>query len=97
MSNDISYFRRKSQALGRKMGQDGLENQRKSQMINNISTLDVETTNTISLFFADPTPFLKTLVSALTSFVKENMGAANLTADMLATMFKVRDVYFSKK
>merc|ERR1712223_1371681 len=86
MSNDISYFRRKSQALGRKMGQ---ESQRISATFNNIDTLDVDTTNTISLFFADPTPFLKTLVSSLTIFVKENTEAANLTVEILSTMFKV--------
>ena len=49
----------------------------------------MDTTNTISLFFADPTPFLKTLVSALTIFVKENTEAANLTVEILSTMFKV--------
>merc|ERR1712223_758247 len=86
MSNDISYFRCKSQALGRKMGQ---ESQRISATFNNIDVLDVDTTNPISLFFADPTPFLKTLVSALTIFVKENTEAANLTVEILSTMFKV--------
>jgi len=84
MSNDISYFRRKSQALGRKMGQ---ETHRAS--FNNIEILDVDTTNTISLFFADPTPFLKALVKSLTDFVTENTGASNLTVDILGTMFKV--------
>lgn len=86
MSNDISYFRRKSQALGRKMGQ---ETQRMSASFNNIDSLDVDTTNTISLFFADPTPFLKALVKSLTDFVTENTGACNLTVDILGTMFKV--------
>jgi len=86
MSNDISYFRRKSQALGRKMGQ---ENQRISSSFNNIDVLDVDTTNTISLFFADPTPFLKALVKSVMDFVTENTGASNLTVDILGTMFKV--------
>jgi len=86
MSNDISYFRRKSQSLGRKMGQ---ESQRISASFTNIDVLDVDTTNTISLFFADPTPFLKALVKSMTDFVMENTGASNLTIDILGTMFKV--------
>ena len=50
---------------------------------------DVDTTNTISLFFADPTPFLKALVKSVMDFVTENTGASNLTVDILGTMFKV--------
>jgi len=86
MSNDISYFRRKSQALGRKMGR---ENQRISATYDNIDALDFDTTNNISLFFADPTPFLKALVQSVTTFVHDNTGACNVTVDILGTMFKV--------
>jgi len=88
MSNDISYFRRKSQALGRKMGQ---ENQRMSASYTNIgTTLNVEVTNNISLFFADPTPFLKKLVQSVADFVMENTGEyKDLTVELLGTMFKV--------
>ena len=46
MSNDISYFRRKSQALGRKMGQ---ENQRISSSFNNI---DVLVSSSKNLFYS---------------------------------------------
>jgi len=86
MSNDISYFRRKSQALGRKMGK---ENQRISATYNNIDALDFDTTNNISLFFADPTPFLKALVQSVTTFVQENTGTCGVAVDILGTMFKV--------
>ena len=50
---------------------------------------DFDTTNNISLFFADPTPFLKALVQSVTTFVQENTGACNVTVDILGTMFKV--------
>jgi len=86
MSNDISYFRRKSQALGRKMGK---ENQRISATYDNIDALDFDTTNNISLFFADPTPFLKALVQCVTTFVQENTGTCGVAVDILGTMFKV--------
>jgi len=86
MSNDISYFRRKSQALGRKMGK---ENQRISATYDNIDALDFDTTNNISLFFADPTPFLKALVQSVTTFVQENTGTCGVAVDILGTMFKV--------
>ena len=53
------------------------------------SLQDFDTTNNISLFFADPTPFLKALVQSVTTFVQENTGACNVTVDILGTMFKV--------
>ena len=50
---------------------------------------DFDTTNNISLFFADPTPFLKALVQSVTTFVQENTGTCGVAVDILGTMFKV--------
>ena len=53
------------------------------------SLQDFDTTNNISLFFADPTPFLKALVQSVTTFVQENTGTCGVAVDILGTMFKV--------
>ena len=53
------------------------------------SLQDFDTTNNISLFFADPTPFLKALVQCVTTFVQENTGTCGVAVDILGTMFKV--------
>ncbi|KAF0304085.1 Protein FAM49B [Amphibalanus amphitrite] len=82
VQNDFSFYRRtlNSQHYRR----------RQEQPDDAAGTLDNDTTNRMSLFYADPTPMLKTLSDATSRFVREHKEVpVENTTETLGTMGKV--------
>jgi len=76
IQNDFSYYRR---TLSRKRmaSEDG---------ISDVGAVSTEMANRMSLFYAYPTPLLKSISDATTKFVTENSNFSAITTQMLSTL-----------
>jgi len=76
IQNDFSYYRR---TLSRKRmaSEDG---------ITDVGAVTTEMANRMSLFYAYPTPLLKSISDATTKFVTENSNCSEETTQMLSTL-----------
>jgi len=80
IQNDFSYYRR---TLSRKR----IANEDKGLNIDDQAQVSTEMANRMSLFYAYPTPMLKTLSDATSKFVSENKNLPiENTTDMLSTL-----------
>lgn len=77
IQNDFSYYRRTLSRKRMASGEDGIQD---------TGTVSTEMANRMSLFYAYPTPLLKSISEATTKFVSSNSSFSEITTQIFSTL-----------